>query len=47
MSHNFTYCAKCYINGEKPFSFCEPCWIKHGSPKGMVGDSNVNDLETT
>jgi len=19
----------------KPFSFCEECWIKHGSPEGV------------
>jgi hypothetical protein len=47
MPHDFSYCAQCYLNPTKPFSFCESCWIKHGSPKGMVGDLFEYDLETT
>jgi len=35
MAHDFTYCVQCYLAGTKPFSFCEPCWVKHGSPQGM------------
>ena len=29
------YCGLCYAWGDKPFGFCELCWIAHEKPKGM------------
>jgi hypothetical protein len=34
-NHNFIYCGICYAWGDKPFGFCELCWIAHGRPQAM------------
>ncbi len=34
-SHNFMYCGICYMEGERPFGFCELCWVAHGRPPSM------------
>ena len=36
-NHNFMYCGVCYKDGERPFGFCELCWIAHGKPLGVGG----------
>lgn len=29
--------------GQRPFGFCDLCWLAHGKPLGMNGEEGFND----
>ena len=36
----FIYRGCCYnTDANYPFGFCKECWIKHGKPEAMNGDT--------
>ena len=36
---NYIYCGHCYaLDSDKPFGFCNECWVENGKPEAMKGD---------
>mgnify|MGYP003135211864 FL=1 len=44
---DYQWCGRCYCErNDRPYGFCESCWIKHGRPEHMkasIRESKSNE----